>query len=438
MAYTKPTQPLNELLPVIPTQETEQNVNLQNHIAADVFPMMETELFRELKQDIQKHGQQVPILICDGLILDGRNRAKACLELGITPIVEEHNGDPWDIVWSCNAMRRDLVAEQRYLIWRFCHEQKEEFQSAKRRIAENANLRRGAAIQGRERKENGTLKANYVVQRNTAPECDAIEQSVEMRNGEPVTEQNVPSLDISPKEDHPAKKLKAKLSKTNAGAVSRGDLLATVRPDLAERVRMGTMKPAEAHRQMKNDLAPKKTKLLPQDKYTVIYADPPWTYNNSKAVQGDDGSENASAKDYCHSMSLAALKALDVPLLAAPNAVLFLWATCPLLVDALELCVAWGFTYKAQFVWDKVKHNMGHYNSVRHEVLLICTKGSCTPENVKLFDSVQTIERTEYGTKPNEFRKIIETLYPSGKKIELFPQSDAPAGWSMWRNEMSS
>jgi N6-adenosine-specific RNA methylase IME4 len=79
---------------------------------------------------------------------------------------------------------------------------------------------------------------------------------------------------------------------------------------------------------------------------------------------------------------------------------------------------------------------MGHYNSVRHEVLLICTKGSCTPENVKLFDSVQTIEKTKkHSEKPEEFREIINTLYPSGKKIELFRRGDAPNGWSVWGNE---
>ena len=112
-----------------------------------------------------------------------------------------------------------------------------------------------------------------------------------------------------------------------------------------------------------------------------------------------------------------------------------MWATCPLLEDALELCKAWGFKYKAQFIWDKIKHNMGHYNSVRHELLLICTKGSCTPDNVKLFDSVQSIERTEHSRKPEEFRQIIDTLYVHGSKIELFARGKAVDNWEVWGNE---
>ena len=74
------------------------------------------------------------------------------------------------------------------------------------------------------------------------------------------------------------------------------------------------------------------------------------------------------------------------------DAVLFLWVTSPMLERCFPIIGAWGFEYKSFFVWDKVKHNMGHYNSVRQELLLICTKGSCKPDVPKLVDSVQTIE----------------------------------------------
>jgi N6-adenosine-specific RNA methylase IME4 len=97
---------------------------------------------------------------------------------------------------------------------------------------------------------------------------------------------------------------------------------------------------------------------------------------------------------------------------------------------------AWGFAYKASFVWDKVKHNMGHYNSVRHEFLLVCTRGSCTPDAAQLFDSVQSVERTAHSAKPEIFRTIIDTLYPIGRRLELFARGQAAAGWSIWGNEV--
>ena len=122
--------------------------------------------------------------------------------------------------------------------------------------------------------------------------------------------------------------------------------------------------------------------------------------------------------------------------LAEDDAVLFLWATSPLLEDSFRLLDCWGFQYKTQFIWHKVKHNMGHYNSVRHEHLIIATKGSCIPDNKKLFDSVQTIERTDkHSEKPEEFRQIIEQLYTYGNKIELFARKKV-LGWDAYGNEI--
>jgi N6-adenosine-specific RNA methylase IME4 len=89
-------------------------------------------------------------------------------------------------------------------------------------------------------------------------------------------------------------------------------------------------------------------------------------------------------------------------------------------------------------VWDKVKHNFGHYNSVRQELLLICTRGSCTPDVKELVDSVQTIERsTKHSEKPEEFRRIIDTLYPKGPRVELFARAKHE-GWDSWGNEVPS
>ncbi|HSH52407.1 MAG TPA: MT-A70 family methyltransferase, partial [Bacteroidales bacterium] len=91
--------------------------------------------------------------------------------------------------------------------------------------------------------------------------------------------------------------------------------------------------------------------------------------------------------------------------------------------------------YKTSFVWDKVKHNMGHYNSVRHEFLLVCTKGSCTPDVKKLFNSVQRIEKTKHSAKPEKFYEIIETLYTQGEKLELFARNNRK-GWKSYGNEI--
>ena len=164
-------------------------------------------------------------------------------------------------------------------------------------------------------------------------------------------------------------------------------------------------------------------------KYRVIYADPPWSYGNTMPDYVPDPGVHYPK------MTLAELCELPVAGIAEDDAVLFLWATSPILEECFQVVHAWGFAYKSSFVWDKVKHNIGHYNSVRHEFLLICVRGSCQPDIHKLFDSVQTIERGEHSEKPEEFRQIIDTIYPLGRRIELFPRK-AIDGWDNYGNEI--
>jgi len=203
--------------------------------------------------------------------------------------------------------------------------------------------------------------------------------------------------------------------------------LAETQPEQAQAVRDGVKRFNEVRREIKLEEV-KKTVALPTAKYRVIYADPPWKY-------GDQLTEDyGPVKFHYPAMTIAELCALPVREMSEPDAVLFLWVTSPLLFECLPMIEAWSFKYKTSFVWDKVKHNMGHYNSVRHEFLLICTRGSCTPDARKLHDSVQSIERTTHSTKPEKFREIIEELYPHGKRLELFARKET-AGWDTYGNQ---
>jgi N6-adenosine-specific RNA methylase IME4 len=163
-------------------------------------------------------------------------------------------------------------------------------------------------------------------------------------------------------------------------------------------------------------------------KYRIIYADPPWKYGNAMPDYVTE------PQDYYLLMDTSDICKMPVKDVLEDDAVLFLWSTSPHLPEALEVAKSWGFTYKTSFIWDKVKHNMGHYNSVRHELLLVCTRGACTPDVKKLFDSVVSIERTEHSKKPAFFREVIETLYTYGNKLELFAR-EAPEGWDVFGNQ---
>jgi len=91
---------------------------MKAHPAAELFPLMNEERLTQLVDNIRDRGLIVPIDLCDGMILDGRNRVKACELAGVEPRFEQWAGDnPFEYVWSLNGERRDLSSSQRYLSW---------------------------------------------------------------------------------------------------------------------------------------------------------------------------------------------------------------------------------------------------------------------------------------------------------------------------------
>jgi N6-adenosine-specific RNA methylase IME4 len=122
---------------------------------------------------------------------------------------------------------------------------------------------------------------------------------------------------------------------------------------------------------------------------------------------------------------------------AMHDAVMFMWVTSPVLFDnpgPREVIEAAGFEYKACFVWDKQLHNVGRYVSNRHEFLLICTRGACTPDRLTpMIDSVVSVQRGEHSAKPEDFRKIIERLY-DGPYLELFGRNQVD-GWTVYGDD---
>jgi N6-adenosine-specific RNA methylase IME4 len=176
----------------------------------------------------------------------------------------------------------------------------------------------------------------------------------------------------------------------------------------------------------------KAASFLADGKYRVFYADPPWAY--SAGEQHGKTQQATTLETHYPTMSISEIAALPIREMAHDDAVLFLWVTSPLLFEAKAVIDGWGFKYKTSMVWDKEKHNVGHYVSVRHEFILICTRGSCTPDTAKLVDSVYHEPRTEHSHKPKYFRDLIDELYPTGRRIELFAR-EMTEGWDSWGNE---
>ena len=372
---------------------------LDAHPAAEAFPMMEDGRYGELLADIRENGQREPITLCEGMILDGRNRYRACLEAGVKPVTREFDGDPWSFAWSMNGARRDLEDVRRALIKLECDKGSAEWEDRLKKIAEVGR-----------RKKSEAAKAQHA---KSTP-----------RHGETlVTDHNDP---LPKRDKHPAREARAAEAHVSSSTMARAEFISK-RPDIAKKVIHGEIKPAEAIRQIKRERIEKQAPA-PTGKFRIIYADPPWSYGNT---QPDYHTEQ---RDHYPVMPLSDICALPVKEWAEDNAVLFLWVTSPILEESFQVIRAWGFKYKASFVWDKVHHNMGHYNSVRHEFLLVCVRGSCQPDVRKLFDSVQSIERTQHSKKPDAFYDIIETIYTSGDRLEIFARQNRK-GWKSYGNQ---
>ncbi len=114
---------------------------------------------------------------------------------------------------------------------------------------------------------------------------------------------------------------------------------------------------------------------------------------------------------------------------------LFLWAPNPELEEALAVLGAWGFTYRTNLVWVKQTLGMGYYARQRHETLLVGRRGEMpVPLEANRPDSVIEAARGEHSRKPEVVYALIERMYPSARKVELFARWRRP-GWDAWGAE---
>ena len=164
--------------------------------------------------------------------------------------------------------------------------------------------------------------------------------------------------------------------------------------------------------------------------YGVLYADPPWHWHPYSDLTGMD---RAAANHY-EPMATEAIAAMTVP--AAPDCVLFLWATVAMLPEALDVLRAWGFTYKSAYAWHKPGHGTGYWSCEDQiELLLVGTRGKVpAPVPGTQPPQMQTFPRGRHSEKPEAFATMIASMFPDVPKLEMFARIGRP-GWDAWGNE---
>ncbi len=162
--------------------------------------------------------------------------------------------------------------------------------------------------------------------------------------------------------------------------------------------------------------------------YGVIYADPPWDYENAGPRGGIDAEYST--------MTDSQICALQIP--AAEDAVLYLWATAPRLPAGLDVIKAWGFTYKTSAVWDKKRLGIGYWFRGEHEHLLVGVRGDVRPPKQELrISSMIRCRSGQHSRKPDQVRDCIASWFPDVPRLEMFTRLKCP-GWDAFGNQVET
>ncbi len=173
-------------------------------------------------------------------------------------------------------------------------------------------------------------------------------------------------------------------------------------------------------------------------KYQIIYADPPWQYQDKSKSHG------GGADSHYKTMSIEEICQLPISDISEDNSVLLIWVTMPFLEEVFKVIKAWGFKYKTcAFTWVKTTKNgstfmgMGRHTRQNAELCLLAVKGKgLTRENAGIRNT-QHFQKGVHSYKPIQFRALIESLYGEKSRVELFARSSSN-GWHVWGNEVKS
>lgn len=189
--------------------------------------------------------------------------------------------------------------------------------------------------------------------------------------------------------------------------------------------------------------------MIDKAKYSIIYADPPWSYADKALNRG-------GAERHYKTMKLEDICALPIADIAADDALLFMWGAWPKLFDAQAVIQAWGFEFKTcAFVWVKINKRtspqqssffptesfdsfwgMGNWTRANTEFCLLAVRGKPKRQSAKVHQIIYA-PITKHSQKPDETRERIVALAGDIPRVELFARRPAP-GWDVWGNEVAS
>jgi N6-adenosine-specific RNA methylase IME4 len=370
-------------------QMTEKKLKIDPEFQSMIMPLSDAEL-QQLEENLKADGCRDPLVVWNGLLIDGHNRHEICERLGIEyrVVVIDLPGREAACDWiDANQLgRRNLTADafKLYLGRRYNRAKKQNGERGKEKLAQNDPASTAEVLA----KQHGVSPATV---KRDAKFAEEVERD--------------PDLDRAVKERKPVLQVKREKKEKNR-----------------ERRR-------EENRQL-IDQTPTPTEAVKAGaKFSTIVIDPPWDW-------GDEGDADqlGRARPTYGTMSFEELKSLPVGKLADEDCHIYLWITNRSLPKGFALLEAWGFRYITCLTWCKPSIGMGNYFRGSSEQILFGVKGS------------QPLKRKDIGTwfsaprgpnghssKPLESYDLIESCSP-GPYVEMFARSNRPS-WTAWGAE---
>jgi N6-adenosine-specific RNA methylase IME4 len=417
---------------------------LEFHPLANLFPLIEGGEFDALVADIKANGQHEEIVVFDGMLLDGRNRYRACLAAGIEPRAlafrPDVHGDPLAFVISRNLKRRHLNDSQRAMV----AARLESYRHGDNQYSEgDANLHVRRVEAAKQLGVSSRSVASAAVVRDRA--VPQVVQAVD-RGKLSISQAAIAARLASGQQERIAAEAEA----------GRANVARTVIKQAAREVR---------ERELGDKIAAGNL-ALPQQRFGVIVADPQWgrtVYSEETGMDRHAGNHYPTANGTEETQD-DPIKALPVAGLAAPDCVLGLWCTDP--HRGVDVMRAWDFAPKSYFVWckDVIEIEIpadvrvalgigdgrilqvvgapgtGFWNRDRDEIMLIGTRGHpVCPAPGTQGESVWFARRGEHAAsradshsdKPDCSLEWFERHWPNTPKIELHARRGR-AGWHTW------
>lgn len=382
------------------------------HPAADVFPMHDGPEYEELREDIRRNGVRVrPVIDSDGLLVDGRNRVRACAELGLKVEFDSlpPDIDPLDFVISANIKRRHLSASQKAM---FAEAVANLRPGRPNKSGSTAGLTQAQAAERFGVSERSIREAR-IVREHAAPEViDAVQQG---------------KLSVDA-----AAKL-AQLPKAKQKAIYEREI--KPKKTMVKGGKIKTLAKQEEKRAVIRKINEQRVAPMPVGAFGVIYADYPWPYDNSDQHDGSRGHLTYPPMK----MDDILAHAREAAKRAAKDAIVALWTTNLHLANgnAARLVEAYGATPHTIVTWPKPRAGVGTWPRGQTEHLVIASIGEpvhTLNEITTLLPSWQPERPREHSSKPKEVAELL-VKHCAGPFLELFARAERD-GWECWGAEV--